>query len=190
MHAPENPSTEPAPETDSDDAREHVLAPLAPVVVRVVRDRPAVPGELDHRPGLGRQHLDRRDAAVRRHPGDRRDRADPRRHAAGHRPLAGGDDDPLRARREQVRLEHGNNIVLAIVVVAAMAVVVGLVNGLVVSFFNVTPLVATLAMNAILMGVALAYSGGTPVRAPDKVSDSRWTRRSVSPTRTSSRCSW
>jgi ribose transport system permease protein len=65
--------------------------------------------------------------------------------------------------------EHGNNILLAILVVAALAVVVGAVSGFVISFFNVTPLVATLAMNAILVGIALAYSGGTPVRAPDKV---------------------
>jgi ribose transport system permease protein len=67
--------------------------------------------------------------------------------------------------------EHGNNIVLAIVVVAAVATVVGLVNGFAISFFTVTPLVATLAMNAILVGFALAYSGGTPVRAPEGVSN-------------------
>ena len=66
--------------------------------------------------------------------------------------------------------DHGS-ILAALVVVAVLAVVVGVVNGVVVSVFSVTPLVATLAVNAILMGAALAYSGGTPTRAPQSVSD-------------------
>ncbi|HEY5856441.1 MAG TPA: ABC transporter permease [Aldersonia sp.] len=66
--------------------------------------------------------------------------------------------------------DHGS-ILAALVVVAVLAVVVGVVNGVVVSVFSVTPLVATLAVNAVLMGAALAYSGGTPTRAPLSVSD-------------------
>jgi len=57
----------------------------------------------------------------------------------------------------------------ALLVVAAIAIVVGLVNGVFITFFNVTPLVATLAVNAGLFGVATWYTGGTPSRAPDAV---------------------
>ena len=70
----------------------------------------------------------------------------------------------------QYAQDHGS-ILTALLIVALIAVVVGLVNGIVVSAFSVTPLVATLAVNAILMGAALAYSGGTPTRAPQSVSD-------------------
>lgn len=61
---------------------------------------------------------------------------------------------------------HGNKLLPAILVVLAVALLVGLVNGLVVGFLTVTPLVATLAMNAILIGAAISYSGGTPSRTP------------------------
>ncbi|MEE4023376.1 ABC transporter permease [Gordonia sp. PKS22-38] len=64
--------------------------------------------------------------------------------------------------------DHGS-ILIALVLVAVIAVVVGAVNGFVVSAFSVSPLVATLAMNAVLLGAALAYSGGTPTRVPDDV---------------------
>ncbi|MFJ6095641.1 ABC transporter permease [Williamsia muralis] len=70
----------------------------------------------------------------------------------------------------QYAQDHGS-ILGALVVVAVIAIAVGLLNGIVISFFSVTPLVATLAVNAILMGAALAYSGGTPTRAPQSVSD-------------------
>lgn len=85
----------------------------------------------------------------------------------------------------QYAQDHGS-ILTALLIVAAIAVVVGLVNGIVVSAFSVTPLVATLAVNAILMGAALAYSGGTPTRAPRACPTLLWKRRSVSPTR----CGW
>jgi len=70
----------------------------------------------------------------------------------------------------QYAQDHGS-IVGALAIVAGIAIIVGLVNGIVVSAFSVTPLVATLAVNAVLMGAALAYSGGTPTRAPKSVSD-------------------
>jgi ribose transport system permease protein len=66
--------------------------------------------------------------------------------------------------------DHGS-VLAAVAVVAAVAIIVGLINGVVISIFSVTPLVATLAVNAVLMGAALAYSGGTPTRAPQQVSD-------------------
>ncbi|MEE2062184.1 ABC transporter permease [Rhodococcus artemisiae] len=70
----------------------------------------------------------------------------------------------------QYAQDHGT-ILSALAVVTVLAIVVGLVNGIVISVFSVTPLVATLAVNAVLMGAALAYSGGTPTRAPKSVSD-------------------
>src|SRR6476620_2630135 len=71
----------------------------------------------------------------------------------------------------QFAAKNSDNVPLALAVVALIAVAVGLVNGLVIAVFSVTPLVATLAMNALLLGAALAYSGGTPTRAPQAVSD-------------------
>lgn len=64
--------------------------------------------------------------------------------------------------------DHGS-LPTALLVVAAIAVAVGLVNGLAVTMFSVTPLVATLAVNAGLFGLATWYTGGTPSRAPDAV---------------------
>jgi len=69
----------------------------------------------------------------------------------------------------QYAAQHGDNLIAALVVVAVIAVIVGIINGVVVTVFAVTPLVATLAVNAGLVGAALAYSGGTPTRAPDDV---------------------
>lgn len=69
----------------------------------------------------------------------------------------------------QYAAEHDDNLPQALVVVAVIAVIVGIVNGIIITAFSVTPLVATLAMNAGLFGAALAYSGGTPTRAPDAV---------------------
>ncbi|HEY2715057.1 MAG TPA: ABC transporter permease [Solirubrobacterales bacterium] len=61
---------------------------------------------------------------------------------------------------------HHAGIVVSVLVVLGLAVVVGLINGLVVGYLRVSALVATLAMNAILMGAAIDYSGGSSSRAP------------------------
>lgn len=66
---------------------------------------------------------------------------------------------------------HRGGMLAALLIVAASAIVVGAVNGLVISVFSVTPLVATLAMNTVLLGVALAYTGGSPPTAPRSVSN-------------------
>lgn len=70
----------------------------------------------------------------------------------------------------QFTAESGS-FISALLLVLVIAVVVGVVNGVIVSYFSVSPLVVTLAMNAILMGAMLAYSGGTPTRAPKGLSD-------------------
>ncbi|TCJ33521.1 ABC transporter permease [Parafrankia sp. BMG5.11] len=69
----------------------------------------------------------------------------------------------------QYAADHGDNVIAALAVVTVIAVVIGVLNGVIVTVFSVTPLVATLAMNAGLVGAALAYSGGTPTRAPEAV---------------------
>jgi ribose transport system permease protein len=71
----------------------------------------------------------------------------------------------------QYAADHGGNVALALLVVAVIAVVIGTVNGIVVAVFEVTPLVATLAMNVVILGFAIRYTGGTPTRAPESVSD-------------------
>jgi len=71
----------------------------------------------------------------------------------------------------QFAADNGDNIWLALAVVAAIAVVSGAINGVLVVVFEVTPLIATLAMNAGLLGAAFAYSGGTPTSAPDGLTD-------------------
>jgi ribose transport system permease protein len=53
---------------------------------------------------------------------------------------------------------------LAVVVVAA--VVIGLANGLVITRVNVTPLITTLAMNALLLGAMFSYTAGVGSAAP------------------------
>jgi ribose transport system permease protein len=71
----------------------------------------------------------------------------------------------------QYAAQHGGNVPLALFVVAVIAVIIGTVNGLLVAVFEVTPLVATLAINVVILGFALKYTGGTPTRAPASVSN-------------------
>ena len=49
---------------------------------------------------------------------------------------------------------------VAVVVIALACAVVGVVNGILVTRLSITPLVATLAMNAVLVGVVAALTGG------------------------------
>ena len=61
----------------------------------------------------------------------------------------------------------GFALLLAFVVAAAA----GLINGLLVSRIRVAPIVATIGMNALLYGVVLKISGGTPVAVPASLAD-------------------
>jgi ribose transport system permease protein len=58
---------------------------------------------------------------------------------------------------------------LALVLAFLAAATAGLVNGLLVSRVRVAPIVATIGMNALLYGVVLKISGGTPVAVPDSL---------------------
>lgn len=53
-----------------------------------------------------------------------------------------------------------SKLIRAVVIVLAIAAVAGLLNGLVVTVFGVTPLVATLGVNAILLGTILKITSG------------------------------
>jgi ribose transport system permease protein len=55
-----------------------------------------------------------------------------------------------------------DNILLAITVSLLLAAGVGAANGFLVAIVAITPLIATLGMNAILFGGALVFTGGAP----------------------------
>lgn len=67
--------------------------------------------------------------------------------------------------------KESGSLVTAILVTLVIAGIVGAVNGLIIAYFTVSPLVVTLAMNSILLGSVLAYTGGTPVPADPALSD-------------------
>ena len=61
-----------------------------------------------------------------------------------------------------VMLGNDANIATAVIACIAISAAVGALNGLLVTLLNVTPLIATLAMNSILFGAALVFTGGAP----------------------------
>lgn len=50
---------------------------------------------------------------------------------------------------------------VALLIVAGICVAVGLINGLAITRFGITPLIATLGVNALLTGAVLQYTGGS-----------------------------
>jgi ribose transport system permease protein len=65
---------------------------------------------------------------------------------------------------------HGTPILVAVLLGLALGVLAGAVNGFLVAKVNITPLVTTLAVNALLLGVADAVSGGATLAAPHQIS--------------------
>ncbi|QGZ57528.1 ABC transporter permease [Paraburkholderia acidiphila] len=59
-----------------------------------------------------------------------------------------------------------DSIVLAVVITVCVGGIVGVVNGALVSRVAITPLVATLAVNALLIGFARSLTGNVPVDVP------------------------
>ena len=59
---------------------------------------------------------------------------------------------------------------LAIFYAVVAALIAGLINGLLVAYARVAPIVATLGMNAVLYGFDVNVSGGTPVQVPESLS--------------------
>jgi ribose transport system permease protein len=63
----------------------------------------------------------------------------------------------------------GASLWMAIGYAFGAAILAGLVNGLLVSKGRVAPIVATIGMNAVLYGINVRISGGTPVSMPDSL---------------------
>jgi ribose/xylose/arabinose/galactoside ABC-type transport system permease subunit len=61
-----------------------------------------------------------------------------------------------------IMLGENGNILPAVAVCIGLGIVVGAVNGALVAYLRVAPLIATLAMNSMLFGAALVYTGGAP----------------------------
>jgi ribose transport system permease protein len=60
--------------------------------------------------------------------------------------------------------EHSGKLLPAILLAYGIAIAAGLVNGLMVTRVGITPIVMTLGMNAVLYGVDLGISQGTPTQ--------------------------
>lgn len=150
----------------------------------------AVRSQLDHRPRKRVPERDRLAAAVRGHPGAGSGWADAGRHASGIDLSLPGMMTLAAMVSSQYAAEHGDNVLAALVIVAVIAIVVGTLNGLAITVFAVTPLVATLAMNAALFGTVLAYSGVRPRALRTLLPTLRSTRRSASRTRCGWRLRW
>lgn len=58
---------------------------------------------------------------------------------------------------------------LALVITVGAATVVGAANGFLTARLHITPLIATLAMNALLVGACRQLSGGTPISVMDGI---------------------
>ncbi len=65
-------------------------------------------------------------------------------------------------------LTQGSNeaLLYALPIILIVGVLIGLANGVMVAVLGMSPIVATLASNGILQGIALLYSGGTPSAFP------------------------
>lgn len=66
---------------------------------------------------------------------------------------------------------HHAPFVLEVIGVVVIAGAVGLANGLIVAKLSITPLITTLAMNALLLGAMQTYTHGAPQPAPRALQD-------------------
>ena len=57
------------------------------------------------------------------------------------------------------------NIVLVLLIVIAVCMIFGLINGLIISYLNVPPFIGTLGMQLIVYGVCLVITGAVPIGA-------------------------
>jgi ribose transport system permease protein len=63
------------------------------------------------------------------------------------------------------------SVLATIVLTFAIVIAIGTVNGLLVSKLNITPIVATLATNAIMLGAIRQLSHGSPITVPQYLDD-------------------
>lgn len=64
-----------------------------------------------------------------------------------------------------------SKLVLGIVVALAAVLVAGLINGLAITALRITPIIATLAVNAILFGAVATYASASPQAATNSLSN-------------------
>jgi ribose transport system permease protein len=70
--------------------------------------------------------------------------------------------------------KYGNatgSIMLALTIAFGAAALIGIANGVLTSRVHITPLVATLAVNAIVIGAVREISGSTPISVPQGIQD-------------------
>ncbi|MCL4378341.1 MAG: ABC transporter permease [Actinobacteria bacterium] len=66
-----------------------------------------------------------------------------------------------------------NSVVLAIIVPIIAAIIIGILNGAITSYFNISSIIVTLGMLSVVGGFALFYvNGGTQVANPNKIFES------------------
>ena len=63
---------------------------------------------------------------------------------------------------------HTLSTPVVFILVIAICAIVGLCNGLVVSYLKVQPFIATLGMQQVVYGICLVYTGGTPHWLPEQ----------------------
>ena len=63
---------------------------------------------------------------------------------------------------------HTLSTPVVFILVIAICAIVGLCNGLVVSYLKVQPFIATLGMQQVVYGICLVYTGGTPIGSLNK----------------------
>ncbi len=66
---------------------------------------------------------------------------------------------------------HDNRLIPAVLAAFAAAVVIGLINGFLITRIKLNSIVATLGTNALLYGVMIGLSGGSPRRTTDRLSN-------------------
>lgn len=64
---------------------------------------------------------------------------------------------------------YGWDIGPSVLMGLAVPLLFGLINGLIIVVFKVMPLVVTLGMNSVLLGIVFTVSGGTPASAPNSL---------------------
>lgn len=66
---------------------------------------------------------------------------------------------------------HDNRLIPAVIAAFAAAIITGIINGILVTRTKLNSIVATLGTNALLYGVMIGLSGGSPRRTTDRLSN-------------------
>lgn len=66
-----------------------------------------------------------------------------------------------------VPTRHGTPTIVAVLLVLVLSAAVGILNSFLVAKLSITPLVSTLAVNALLAGAVVLYTKGSPATAPE-----------------------